>query len=216
MNEPTTLRVTEIFYSVQGESTHAGRPCVFVRLTGCPLRCRWCDTAYAFHGGKTMTIDWIVGEVRALQCRLVEVTGGEPLAQSACLPLLRRLCDEGFEVLLETSGALPLEAIDPRVRVIMDLKCPDSDESDRNRWDNLDRLRPGDEIKFVIASRADYEWARGVIDEHRLADRGAVLFSPVWGECDPSELARWMLDDRSAARLQLQLHKLLFGDRPGV
>lgn len=216
MNEPTTLRVTEIFHSVQGESTHAGRPCVFVRLTGCPLRCRWCDTAYAFHGGESMSQDQVVEQVRGLQCQLVEVTGGEPLAQPACLPLLRRLCDEGFEVLLETSGALSIEAIDPRVRIIMDLKCPDSDESDRNRWDNLDRLRPGDEIKFVIASRADYEWARGVIDEHRLGERGAVLFSPVWGECDPGDLARWMLEDRSAVRLQLQLHKLLFGDRPGV
>jgi len=204
------LRVTEMFRSVQGESTWAGLPCVFVRLTGCPLRCVWCDTAYAFTGGETLTLEEVVDRVRALGGGLVEVTGGEPLAQKGCLPLLRALADDGCTVLLETSGAIPLDGVDPRVRVIMDLKCPDSGESERNRYENLSALKPEDELKFVLASRRDYEWARDLVRERQPRVR-ALLFSPVWGSLDAGDLARWMLEDRLAVRLQLQLHKLLFG-----
>lgn len=204
------LRVTEIFHSIQGESSHAGRPCVFVRLTGCPLRCRWCDTEYAFQGGESLELEEILERVGAFDCSLVEVTGGEPLAQSECPRLLRALADSGYEVLLETSGALSTESVDPRVKTILDLKCPDSGEGGRNLWENLDRLGPHDEIKLVIAGREDYEWAAGVVRSHRL-DRWTVHFSPVWGEVDPGELARWILEDRLPVRMQLQMHKVLFG-----
>ena len=208
----STLRITEIFHSIQGESTQAGRPCTFVRLTGCPLRCVWCDTEYAFGGGETLSIEAIIERVRGHGGSLVEVTGGEPLAQKECAALLTRLADEGYEVLLETSGAFPVAGLDPRVRIILDVKCPDSGESSRNLWDNLDHLSDGDEVKFVIASRRDYEWARDTLRERRIASNGrAVLFSPVWNELAPGELARWMLDDAVPARLQLQLHKILFG-----
>lgn len=209
------LRITEIFHSIQGESTFAGMPCVFVRLTGCPLRCRWCDTAYAFSGGEWMSEETILERVRAFECALVEVTGGEPLAQPGTLAFLRRLCDQGFTVLLETSGALPIEDVDPRVRIILDLKCPDSGECDRNRWENLGSLKATDEIKFVIASRGDYEWARGTVASRGL-DPGRVLFSPVWEQLAPEVLAAWVLADRLSLRMQIQLHKVIFGDRPGV
>ena len=205
------LQVTEIFHSIQGESTFAGLPCVFVRLTGCPLRCRWCDTAYAFTGGTPFSPDEILARVAEYRCPLVEVTGGEPLAQAGCRPLLVRLADAGYGVLLETSGALSLSGIDPRVRIIMDLKCPDSGEEGRNRWENLRELKPGDEIKFVLASRSDYEWARGRVEEHRLLPAHPVLFSPVWDELPPADLAAWILADRLAVRFQLQVHKVLFG-----
>jgi len=208
----STLHVTEIFHSIQGESSWVGRPCVFVRLTGCPLRCHWCDTEYAFSGGTKMAVAEILDRVRAFGCPLVEVTGGEPLAQPGCRELLRRLAEEGFETLLETSGALTLEDIHPRVRIIMDLKCPDSGECERNRWENLRLLRPGDEVKFVLASEADYAWAREVVRSRRLTERGVVLFSPVAGRLDPAELARWVLRDRLAVTLQVQLHKILFGE----
>lgn len=213
---PDSVRVTEIFYSIQGESTLAGRPCAFVRLTGCPLRCRWCDTAYAFTGGDRMTFDEIVDRLRSWDCPLVEVTGGEPLAQSACVALLSRLADEGWTVLLETSGAWPVEPVDRRVRIILDVKCPDSGEQGRNRLENLAHLKPQDEIKFVLASRRDYEWARAFVEAHGLRGR-TILFSPVVSSLAPDALAGWILEDHLPVRIQLQLHKLLFGEgRQGV
>lgn len=204
------LRVTEIFRSIQGESTHAGRPCTFVRLTGCPLRCRWCDTAYAFQGGDSLSQDEVLAAVASHGLDLVEVTGGEPLAQVGCRPLLSALADAGYEVLLETSGALPLDGVDSRVRTIIDIKCPDSGECPRNLWSNLDLLRPGDEIKFVIASRTDFEWARDQV-EARVLGRWVVLFSPVWDEVDPAALAAWVLERPIPVRMQIQMHKVLFG-----
>ena len=211
------LKVTEIFHSIQGESTHAGRPCVFVRLTGCPLRCTWCDTAYAFYGGRDMTQDEVVEQVRAFGCGLVEVTGGEPLSQPASLPLLARLCDEGFEVLLETSGAIETSGVDRRVHVVLDVKCPGSGMVDRMHWPNLDRLAPQDEVKFVIKDRADYEWAREVVRNRNLAARCTVLMSPVFGEADTRQLAEWVLADKLPVRFQLQMHKQIWApDMRGV
>jgi len=209
------LRVTEVFHSIQGESTFAGRPCVFVRLTGCQMRCRWCDTEYAFHGGAWRTRAELVEEVAGYGCPLVEVTGGEPLLQPGTLPLLVELCDRGHEVLLETGGGLDITGVDPRVRRIVDVKCPGSGEAEHNRWENLDHLRPTDEVKFVLAGQADYRWAVRVLEERRLAERCPVLFSPVAGELDPRELAEWILRDRLPVRFQLQLHKLLWGNQPG-
>lgn len=209
------LRITEIFHSIQGEADAIGWRTVFVRLTGCPLRCTWCDTTYSFHGGEWRAIDDILAEVASHGARHVCVTGGEPLAQKRCLILLQRLCDAGYEVSLETSGALDVSAVDPRVRKVMDLKAPDSGESARNLWSNLDHLLPHDQVKIVIASRADYEWARGVVVEHAIADRCMVLFSPVWGRVEPRELAEWIIDDRLPVRFQLQLHKLLWNDAQG-
>src|SRR5579859_2208299 len=204
------MRVTEIFHSIQGESTHAGRPCAFVRLTGCNLRCRWCDSEYTFAGGEKMSIDDIVARVKSHECRLVEVTGGEPLAQAESFDLIRRLCDEGFEVLIETSGSIDIAPVDPRATIILDVKCPGSGEVAKNRWENLEQLKAGDEIKFVIADRADYDWARRVIEERKL-DRWTILFSPVWGEMNMQTLAEWMLADRVPARFQTQLHKHIWG-----
>lgn len=211
-----TLRVTEIFHSIQGESTHTGRPCVFVRLTGCPLRCVWCDTAYAFQGGEVCSLEDVLRRVAAFECPLVEVTGGEPMAQPATAVLLTRLADRGYEVLLETSGAFAIDGLDPRVSVILDVKCPDSGESERNLWANLGVLKPRDEVKFVVASRRDYEWAREIIARERLASRNTVLLSPVTSSLEPGDLAAWVLADRLPVRVQVQLHKILFGDRPGV
>ena len=211
------IKVTEIFHSIQGESTHAGRPCVFIRLTGCPLRCTWCDTAYAFYGGRDMTMDEIVDEVRAIDCRLVEVTGGEPLSQADSLALLTRLCDEEFEVLLETSGAIDTTGVDRRVHVILDVKCPGSGMSDRMHWPNLERLSPKDEAKFVIKDRADYEWAREIVRREELATRCTVLFSPVFGDVEVRQLAEWVLGDKLPVRFQLQLHKYIWSpDMRGV
>jgi len=204
------LRVTEIFHSIQGESSHAGRPCAFVRLTGCNLRCRWCDSEYTFTGGQKMSIEGIVDQVKGYGCNLVEVTGGEPLAQSEALEMIKRLCDEGFEVLIETSGSIDIAPVDRRATIILDVKCPGSGEAEKNRWENLQHLKPQDEIKFVIADRADYDWARQVIDERDL-NRWTVLLSPVWGEMDLKSLAEWMLADRLPARLQTQLHKHIWG-----
>lgn len=204
------MRVTEIFHSIQGESSFAGQPCVFVRLTGCPLRCTWCDTTYSFDGGEEITLEEVLAKVRAFSCNLVEVTGGEPLAQAESLLLLRRLCDAGFTVLLETSGALDIAGVDPRVRVILDVKCPGSGMSDRIRWDNLTHLKDGDEVKFVIKDRADYEWARAVILAKDLADRYPVHISPVFGELEYRHLAEWILADRLPVRFQAQLHKLIW------
>jgi 7-carboxy-7-deazaguanine synthase len=204
------MRVTEIFHSIQGESTHAGRPCVFVRLTGCNLRCRWCDSAYTFTGGEKMTVEEVIDRVVAYGCNLVEVTGGEPLAQAEAFELIEDLCDRGLEVLIETSGSIDVSATDPRAKLILDVKCPGSGEAGSNRWTNLDLLRPQDEIKFVIADRADYEWARDVIQARNLG-RWPVLLSPVWGELEPRSLAEWMLADRLPARFQTQLHKHIWG-----
>lgn len=210
------LRITEIFHSIQGESSHVGRPCVFVRLTGCNLRCRWCDSAYTFTGGDKMELDEILRKVETYQCRLVEITGGEPLAQPESLDLIRCLCDEGYEVLIETSGSISIAPVDPRAKVILDLKCPGSGEVDKNLWSNIAELDPGDEVKFVIADRIDYDWARAVIARNQL-DRFTILFSPVWGEMNMKELAEWMLADRVPARFQTQLHKHIWGaDVQGV
>ncbi len=210
------LRITEIFHSLQGEARTVGLPTVFVRLTGCPLRCVWCDTAYAFSGGELMGLDTILAQVAEFDCARVCVTGGEPLAQPECIPLLALLCDRGYDVSLETSGALSIEQVDTRVSRVMDLKAPDSGESHRNDYRNVAHLTPHDQVKFVVSSRQDYEWARFKIDEHQLIGRVAeVLLSPTHGTLPPRHLAEWILEDRLAVRLQLQLHKLLWDDAPG-
>jgi 7-carboxy-7-deazaguanine synthase len=211
------MRITEIFHSIQGESTFAGRLCVFVRLTGCPLRCAWCDTDYAFYGGSEQSIDQVVETVRAYGCPLVEVTGGEPLAQSECNALLARLCDEGFAVLLETSGAIDTTAVDARVHVILDVKCPGSGMTDRMHWPNIPRLRQQDEAKFVIQDRPDYEWAKETVARYGIDRRCTVLFSPVFGTLDPRQLAEWVLADRLPVRYQIQMHKYIWApDMRGV
>jgi len=204
------MRITEIFHSIQGESSHAGRPCVFVRLTGCNLRCRWCDSEYTFTGGEKISLDDVLARVRSYGCKLVEITGGEPLAQSEAFDLIGKLCDEGFEVLIETSGSIDITPVDRRAKIILDVKCPGSGEAAKNRWENLDALRPHDEIKFVIAGRDDYDFAKRIVAEKNL-DRWTVLFSPVWGELEMKSLAEWMLADRVTARLQTQLHKHIWG-----
>lgn len=209
------LRVTEIFYSLQGEARTVGWPTVFVRLTGCPLRCRYCDTAYAFHGGQRRSLEEITEEVSDYSPRFVTVTGGEPLAQPATLSLLTRLCDHGYEVSLETSGALSVLGVDPRVSVVLDLKTPGSGEVERNLYSNLDHLRAHDQVKFVIMNAEDYDWARGMTDRYGLTGKCDVLFSPVHGELPAQHLADWILRDRVAVRLQVQLHKILWGDVRG-
>ena len=211
------MRITEIFHSIQGESSYAGQPCVFVRLTGCPLRCTWCDTDYAFHGGQECSLEEVLEKVRAYDCRLVEVTGGEPLAQPESLPLMTRLCDAGYTVLLETSGAIDIAPVDPRVHVILDVKCPGSDMTDRMHWPNLSQLAAKDEAKFVLADRADYDWARETLARYDLANRCTVHFSPVFGSLDLRELAEWILADRLPVRFQLQMHKYIWApDMRGV
>lgn len=217
------LRVTEIFHSVQGESTWAGLPCTFVRLTGCPLRCVWCDTAYAFHGGERMALSAIVERVREIGTNLVELTGGEPLAHANAFDLVRMLLAGGHTVLVETSGALDVAPLDPRAHKIMDLKCPGSGESHRNLWSNLEHLTERDEVKFVVKDRTDYEWTRETIRSRGLDQRvaegtlHALLVSPVWGEVDLEKLAGWILEDRLPVRFQVQLHKLIWGaERTGV
>lgn len=210
-----TLKISEIFYSLQGESSRVGLPTVFVRLTGCPLRCVWCDTEHAFTGGKRQSLPAIVDAVRTYGARQVCVTGGEPLAQKNCLPLLTLLCDAGFDVSLETSGAYDIATVDPRVARIVDLKAPGSGELAKNRWSNIEHLTPHDELKFVLADRTDYEWARTIISEHRLADRCPILLSPVDQTLDPTTLAEWVLADRLPVRFQVQLHKRLWGNMRG-
>jgi len=209
------LRITEIFASVQGESSRVGLPTVFVRLTGCPLRCSWCDTAYAFTGGSTRTLDDILAEVARHGLRHVCVTGGEPLAQKGCLALLTALCDAGYDVSLETSGALDIAEVDARVARIVDLKAPGSGEVDKNRYENIPLLRASDEVKIVLADAADYDWARAQIATHGLDRRCSVLLSPVAGALDPAELAEWVVRDRLPVRFQLQLHKILWNDARG-
>lgn len=214
-NKALTLRISEIFYSLQGETTRVGLPTVFVRLTGCPLRCSWCDTTYAFTGGRTFSLEEILAQVAAYTPRYVCVTGGEPLAQKNCLKLLTALCDAGYDVSLETSGALPVGEVDVRVSRIVDLKPPSSGESTKNCWENLRLLRQDDELKFVIADRADYDWMRRIIVERQLAGCCPILLSPVQNTLSPQTLAEWILADRLPVRLQVQLHRLLWGEAPG-
>ncbi len=217
------LRVTEIFHSIQGESTWAGLPCTFVRLTGCPLRCVWCDTGYAFQGGEKMALEEVIARVEGIGTPLVEVTGGEPLVQPGVFPLVSELLERGFTVLVETSGAVDVSPLDPRAHKIMDLKCPGSGEAEKNLWANLDHLTGLDEVKFVVKDRTDYEWTREAIRGRALDERlengslRALLVSPVWNEIDLEELSGWILEDGLPVRLQLQLHKLIWGpDATGV
>jgi 7-carboxy-7-deazaguanine synthase len=217
------LRVTEIFHSIQGESTWAGYPCTFIRLTGCPLRCVWCDTEYSFYGGAKMTLDELVAKCDEIGTRLIEITGGEPLIHRNAFVLARMLLDRGYTVLVETSGAIDVAPLDPRVHKIMDLKCPGSGEESRNLWSNLDHVTDRDEIKFVIKDRADYEWARDVVLNRGLAEKKRdgtlreILFSPVWDAVDFQEMAQWILEDHLPVRYQIQLHKVIWGANvPGV
>lgn len=212
----TELRITEIFHSLQGEARTVGLPTVFVRLTGCPLRCRWCDTPYSFQGGTLLPLADIVATIQSYQCQHVCITGGEPLAQPEVHPLMQTLCDAGFEVSLETSGAMDISTVDPRVSRVMDLKAPGSGESHRNRYDNISHLNRHDQVKFILADRQDYDWARFKCDEYRLSERVSdVLFSPVHGELAARELAEWILADRLPVRMQVQLHKYLWNNEPG-
>ncbi len=211
------MRVTEVFHSIQGESSYAGQPCVFVRLTGCPLRCTWCDTDYAFYGGHECSIEETLAKVRGYGCRLVEVTGGEPLAQPESLSFMTKLCDAGYTVLLETSGAVEIAQVDPRAHIILDVKCPGSGMTDRMYWPNLSQLAAKDEAKFVLADRADYDWAREILARYDLTSRCSVLFSPVFGSLDVRHLAEWILADRLPVRFQLQMHKYIWApDMRGV
>ena len=210
-----SLRISEIFFSLQGETSRVGLPTVFVRLTGCPLRCDYCDTTYAFSGGQTMTLDAIMAEVARHGAHYVTVTGGEPLAQKNCLSLLRALCDAGYAVSLETGGALNVSGVDARVAKVVDIKTPASGEMEKNLWSNLEHLNPHDEIKFVLCDEADYLWAKQVLQERELAKRCEVLFSPAQGQLSPKDVAEWMLRDKLPVRLQVQLHKLLWGNEVG-
>ena len=211
----TRLRITEIFHSLQGESLTVGCPTVFIRLTGCPLRCGYCDTAYAFKGGEWMELDEILAQVASYEAPYVTVTGGEPLAQKSCLDLLQNLCDAHYKVSLETSGALDISRVDPRVVRVMDLKTPGSGEVARNLYANIECLQQHDQVKFVICSRVDYQWALDIIAEHKLNERCEVLFTPSYGQQDATELADWVLQDKLPVRMQIQLHKYLWGDVPG-
>lgn len=210
-----SLRITEIFHSLQGESTTVGLPTVFVRLTGCPLRCQYCDTAYAFNGGNMVDMDDILTRIGAFECKHVCVTGGEPLAQPGCIELLQRLCDAGHAVSLETSGARDIAAVDKRVMVVMDLKTPDSGECEKNMLTNISHLKPTDQIKFVLCSREDYEWACKMMAEYKLTEHAHILFSPSWNQLNPTTLADWIIQDKLRVRFQLQLHKILWNDAPG-
>lgn len=210
-----SLRITEIFYSLQGETSRIGLPTVFIRLTGCPLRCTYCDTTYAFTGGETTLLTDILRQVDAFEPRYVTVTGGEPLAQKNCLPLLTALCDAGYRVSLETSGALDIGGVDPRVMCVLDIKTPASGESAKNHWENIALLTAQDEIKFVLCDEADYDWAKAILAEYQLIDRCAVLFSPTHGGLNPTQLAEWILRDRLPVRLQMQLHKILWENAAG-
>lgn len=209
------LRITEIFFSLQGETRTVGIPTVFIRLTGCPLRCQYCDTAYAFQGGNLYQMDAILAQVNAYKARYVTVTGGEPLAQKQCLTLLQRLCDEGYQVSLETSGALAISDVDPRVVKIVDIKTPGSLEVEKNNWENIPHLLPHDQLKFVICDQADYVWAKEIIDRYHLFNRCEILFSPSYQQLTATDLAEWIIRDQLPVRFQIQLHKYLWGDVPG-
>ena len=220
MNTPATqhpgqLRITEIFYSLQGESRTVGLPTVFVRLTGCPLRCGYCDTAYAFQGGEWMSLDSIIDQIKSFDTRYVTVTGGEPLAQSECSNLLTLLCDSGYKVSLETSGAIDVCNVDPRVVKVMDIKTPGSGEEEKNRYENVECLTETDQVKFVIVDEQDYRWSKSLLEKYKMNERCEVLFSPVHGDLNPADLAEWILRDKLPVRFQLQLHKLLWGEEPG-
>ena len=216
VNPAATLRITEIFHSLQGEASTVGRPTVFIRLTGCPLRCQYCDTAYAFEGGSMSKLEEILAEVKRLDCQLITVTGGEPLAQPNCIPLLQWLCEEGYQVSLETSGAMSVEKVDPRVSIVLDLKTPGSHEVDRNDLGNVSLISRKDQVKFVICNNQDYVWAKAKLLEWNLSERaGEVLFSPSFEEQNPAELAEWILEDHLPVRMQMQLHKLLWGEAAG-
>lgn len=211
------LKVNEIYYSVQGESSKAGLPCVFIRLTYCNLRCTYCDTEYAFYDGKDMTVNEIISEVKEFGCGLVEVTGGEPLVQKESLTLMEELCNQGFGVLLETGGSLSIKDIDRRVKIIMDLKCPSSGMTKKNYFDNINYIKPSDEIKFVIGSREDYEWTKNILERYGLTSKCEILFSVVFGRLEPVELVRWILKDKLKVRFQLQMHKFIWNpDAKGV
>ncbi len=207
------LLITELFKSIQGESSWAGKPCSFIRLTGCPLRCRWCDSVYTFKGGEAISLEEILARVAHFGLPLVEVTGGEPLAQANCIPLLQALADQGYTVLLETSGALSIAEVPPSVHIIMDLKCPGSGMEERNLWENIPKLGAKDEVKFVVADRHDFDWACGIIRKYRLDERCPLLFSPAWGQVQAKDLAAWILEENLACRLNLQQHKYLWGPR---
>jgi len=211
----TRLRLTEIFFSLQGETRTVGIPTVFIRLTGCPLRCGYCDTAYAFHGGQWHEIDDILKQVASYQAHYVTVTGGEPLAQKSCIALLKKLCDAGYKVSLETSGALDISAVDARVDKVVDIKTPGSKEVEKNRFENLQFILPHDQIKFVLCHRADYEWAKNILAEYKLPEKCEILFSPSANELSATDLADWIIQDKLPVRMQIQLHKYLWGDTPG-
>jgi 7-carboxy-7-deazaguanine synthase len=211
-----SLRIFEIFHSLQGESSRVGLPTVFVRLTGCPLRCGYCDTEYAFHGGSTQSFDDILAQVASYQARYVCVTGGEPLAQKGCHDLLTKLCDAGYQVSLETSGAMDISQVDTRVSVIMDIKTPGSGEASKNLWANIAHLKAKDEVKFVLVDKADYDWAKQILSEYKIAEKCPVLFSPVYKTLPPADLAAWVLQDHLPVRMQVQLHKIIWGEKAGV
>jgi 7-carboxy-7-deazaguanine synthase len=211
-----SLRIFEIFHSLQGESSRVGLPTVFVRLTGCPLRCGYCDTEYAFHGGTTQSFDEIMATVASYQAQYVCVTGGEPLAQKGCNALLKMLCDSGYKVSIETSGAMDISHVDQRVSVIMDIKTPGSGEESKNLWSNIATLSVKDEVKFVLLDRADYDWAKQILSQYDLTSKCPVLFSPVYKTLPPADLAAWVLNDHLPVRMQVQLHKILWGEKAGV
>ena len=212
----TQLKIFEIFYSLQGESSRVGLPTIFIRLSGCPMRCHYCDTAYAFQGGSMMTIDEIMETIKKYDTRYATVTGGEPLAQKEVLSLLKVLADQNYEVSLETGGGLSIKEVDPRIKIILDIKTPESGEEKKNYWDNLNLIHSKDEIKFVLCSREDYEWAKKILNQYKLTEKCDVLFSPVYQKLNTTDLGNWILEDQLPVRMQIQLHKLLWGEKPGV
>jgi 7-carboxy-7-deazaguanine synthase len=212
----TQLKIFEIFYSLQGESSRVGLPTIFIRLSGCPMRCHYCDTAYAFQGGSMMTIDEIIKTIKKYDTPYVTVTGGEPLVQKEVLSLLKVLADQNYEVSLETGGGLSIKEVDPRIKIILDIKTPESGEEKKNHWDNLNLIHSKDEIKFVLCSREDYDWAKKILNQYKLAEKCDVLFSPVYQKLNTTNLGNWILEDQLPVRMQIQLHKLLWGEKPGV
>lgn len=212
----TRLKIFEIFYSLQGESSRVGLPTIFIRLSGCPMRCHYCDTAYAFHGGSMMTVDEIIKTIKKYDTRYVTVTGGEPLAQKEVLSLLKVLADHNYEVSLETGGGLSIKEVDPRIKIILDIKTPESGEEKKNHWDNLNLIHSKDEIKLVLCSREDYDWAKKILHQYKLTEKCDVLFSPVYQKLNATDLGNWILEDQLPVRMQIQLHKLLWGEKPGV